>query len=284
MRFAIVALLVAAPAFADPKLEKIVTSNITGLASLADDDTLNFTASSIVIEPSGNVVDMSAKDGCVTGAVANSFYGCAQASISHAPGKVIMGVDAKTKIAWFQAAYDRTIEADNPDGGPSKPETAPMRVGGILVDDGGWEIATAMYVGLVSDKQLLAGTGGKIASGAPKLSGDKKLAGVVAGWFPSGFEAAAAKTGTLIASGTSKAEFASGAGATKLAKSFDKLKLGVTKVDAKLLAGGKVGWVVAEVAMPRKNGKGAVDMNLAVVVPDGAGGWRWVSFQYQFQN
>ena len=83
-------------------------------------------------------------------------------------------------------------------------------------------------------------------------------------------------------SGTSSAEFKTGDAATKLAASFDKLKLGATTVEAKLFANGAVGWVVADVTMPRKNGKGAVEMKLAVVVvPDGTS-WRWVSMQYQF--
>jgi hypothetical protein len=158
-----------------------------------------------------------------------------------------------------------------------------MRTGGILVKTGKqWQIVAQMYAQLVSDKELLAGTGGKPASGAPKLSGNTKLAGVVAGWFSSGFANAAAKSGPIIASGTSSAEMGTGAKATKLAASFDKLKLGATEIDATVLANGAIGWATAKVWMPRKNGKGAVEMRLAViVVPDGEG-WRWVSMQYQF--
>jgi hypothetical protein len=136
-------------------------------------------------------------------------------------------------------------------------------------------------VNTISDKKLLAGTSGTPASGAPKLTGDKKLAGVVAGWFSTGFAPNAAKKGMLIASGTSPTEVKSGAGATTLAKSWDKLKLGATAVDAQLLADGKVGWVTADVMLPRKNNKGAVSMKLAaIVVPDGDS-WRWVSLMYQ---
>jgi hypothetical protein len=57
----------------------------------------------------------------------------------------------------------------------------------------------------------------------------------------------------------------------------------VTAVDAKLLANGAIGWATATVMMPRKSGKGAVEMRVAVVaVPEG-GTWRWVSIQYQYE-
>ena len=103
--------------------------------------------------------------------------------------------------------------------------------------------------------------------------------GLVAGWFPSGFVGAAAKTGTLVASGTSPTEFKTAAAATQLAKSWDALKLGATKIEATSLAGGAIAWVKAEVRMPRKTK--AVSMTLfAILVPDGTS-WKWVSLQYQ---
>jgi hypothetical protein len=283
MRHALAAiiLLVSSTAVANPKaIEKTVKTSIVELAKLADNNALNFTSDALVLSPVGNKVDMASTDGCVSGAVANALYGCMQGSISHKPGAVISGTAGG--VGWFLAPFTATFEGDNPEGGPAKPDKTNMRMGGIVTGGGKtWTIAAAMYVATISDKELLKGTSGTPASGAPKLSGDKKLAGVVAGWFTSGFAPNAAKNKPLIASGTSPSEMKSGSGAVTLVKSWDKLKLGATTVDAQLLADGKIGWVTAEVKLPRKSGKGAVTMTLAaIVVPDGDS-WRWVSLLYQ---
>jgi hypothetical protein len=282
MRHALAAtiLLASSVALANPKaIEKSVKTSIVELGNLEDNTALNFTSDAIVLTAIGTKVDMASTDGCVTGSVANAFYGCMQGSVVHKPGTVVSG--SAGGVGWFLAPFTATIEADNPEGGPSTPDKRSMRMGGIVTGSGtSWKIAAAMYVATISDKEMLAGTSGTPASGAPKLSGDKKLAGLVAGWFTSGFAPNAAKKGTLMASGTSPTESKSGAGAVTLAKAWDKLKLGVTTVNATLLADGKIGWVTAEVKLPRKSGKGAVTMNLAaIVVPDGDS-WRWVSLMY----
>jgi hypothetical protein len=288
MRSLLVVCVLSSVAFADPKaVEAVVKKNIVGLGELKDDPELGLSEKAIVINHMGTTVNLSQKDGCVSGAVANSFYGCQQMGIVHKPGAITVGIDAAKGIAWFQAPFTAVYEMEDIEGtrgGKSTFEKQPMRTGGIVVKNGKkWEIVAQMYSQLVTDKELLAGTGGKPASGAPKLTGDAKLAGAVAGWFTSGFAGAAAKSGTLIASGTGTAEYKTGPAATQLATSFDKLKLGTTAVDAKVLANGAIGWATATVMMPRKNGKGAVEMRVAVIaVPDGES-WRWVSFQYQYE-
>jgi hypothetical protein len=269
--------VVCADASADSKaVEKLAKTSVTELAKLSDNTMLGFSDDALVISETGNPIDMKSSDGCVSGAVANAFYGCVQASIQHKVGTIAAGGDAT--LGWFQAPFTVIVTGDDPDGKPSKPDKSAMRMGGIVV---GSEIVAAVYVRPISDKDLLKGTGGTPATGSPKLTGDQKLAGSVASWFSTGFAPAAAKKGTLIASGTSAAEFKSGTAAVTLAKSWDKLKLGAISVDAKLLGGGKIGWVTADVTMPRKSGKGAVEMKLvAIVVPDGDS-WRWVSLMYQ---
>lgn len=274
--------LVASAARADAAaVEAVVRKNIVELGKLADDDELGFAADAIVISEMGSTIDLDEEDGCVTGAVANAHYGCMQSEITHEPGAIALGVDDARGIAWFQAPYIVTFTGEDDAGRPRSTKQG-MRVGGVLARRGAsWQIVAAMYVSPISDKALLADTGGTPAEGPPRLVGDAKLAGVVTGWFTSGFAPAAARTGTLIASGTSPREFKSGAAAAKLAKSWDKLRLGATRIEAQLLADGAIGWVRAEVMMPRKRGKGAIGMSLvAVVVRDGAG-WRWVSLQYQ---
>lgn len=277
-------LLASATAAANPKaVQATVKTSIVELGNLRDNDVLGFDSDAIVIDPAGLQIEMSSEDGCVSGAVANSFYGCNQASFTHKPGAISVGVDGG--IAWFQAPFTVEAESDDPDSGKPSRSTSPMRFGGIAVGTGAsWKIVAAMYTAPISDKELLKGTGGKPASGEPKLAGDKKLAGVVAGWFKTGFAPNAAKKGTLLASGTAPSEFKAGAAATKLAATWDKLELGATSVEAKLLAGGKIGWVTAQVTLPRKNGKGAVELKLAAIVVSDGDSWRWVSLQYQSPN
>lgn len=276
-------LLVVVPtAAANPKaVEAVVRKNIVELANLADNDVLGYGERAQVIDHMGSSVDMDSEEACLSGAVANAFYGCLQASVTHQPAKIIVGLDGERGVAWFQAPYTAIVTSDVEDD--AKPTKTAMRTGGIAIKHGKrWQIVAQMYSLLVSDKELLAGTDGKPATGAPTLRGDTKLAGVVAGWFASGFAPNVATTGTVVASGTSRSELKTGPGARKLAASFDELKIDATTVDAKLYAGGAIGWVIADVKMPRKSGKGAVEMKLAVVVVTEGKSWRWVSLQYQF--
>lgn len=278
------AVLVAssATASADGKaIEKIVKKNVVELATLADDDALEFTKDAIVVDSRGQLIALHPTEedqGCVEGAVANTFYGCAQASIKHKPGAVTSGVAGD--IGWFQSPFTASIEPDDPDG-KSKPEKLAMRIGGIAMKTGStWKIVAATYVAPIPDKALLAGTGGEMPKGI-SYRGNKKVGAVVAGWFKTGFAGAAARSGTLLASGTAPAEYKTGAAALGLAKGWDKLKLAPELVDTTVLAGGKVAYAVIRVMLPRKNGKGAVEMRLSIVlVPDGAD-WKWVSLMYQ---
>lgn len=285
MRHALVAaiLLVSTSSFANPKeIEKVAKSSITELASLHDNSALGFTSDAVVIGNDGSVIDMNAEDGCVTGSVANAFYGCFQGSVTHKPGTVAAG--SSGDVGWFQAPYTAIIEGDNPEGGPSKPEKRAVRLGGVVKKSGSsWQIVAAAYVDPISDKRLVAVLR-KPAAEKLSLSGQKKIAGLVAGWFTSGFAANAAPKSTLIASGTSPAEFKTGAGAITLAKSWDKLKLRPTKAGATMLADDKIAWVRVEVEMPRKGKTDVVGMTLFAVLvhgPDGPNDWRWVSLMYQ---
>ena len=270
-------------AYADPAVQALAKKNVVGLGNLADDPELGLADTAVVIDQMGQRIDLASEDGCVTGAVANDFYGCNQASHEHKPISVDVGADTAAGVGWFQVPFTVISTFDNFDTGKEEKSKSAMRTSGIAIREGkSWKIVAQLYALLVTDKELLAGTGGKPASGAPKLSGDQGLAKAVAGWFTTGFAPAAATKGNLIASGTSEKEHKTGAAATKLVASFDKLKLGATTIDAKLFAGGKIGWAIVDVMMPRKNGKGAVEMNLAVIaVPEG-GTWKWVSVQYQF--
>jgi hypothetical protein len=281
-RLAFAALLIAPLAHASPaEIAKAVTTNVVELGKLTDDDKLNLADGAIVVATRGQLVDLSQHDGCVSGAVANAHYGCNLASITHAPGKVTS--DVVGDVGWFVAPFTITAQSQDPDTGKDTKYKDAARAGGIAVRDGKrWKIAAIMYTTAVSDKQLLETSDGEPVTTAPKATGDAKLAQEVGSWFATGFAAKAAAKGTLLASGTAPNELKTGTGAVAMAKTWDALKLGAKTCDAKVLAGGKIGWVRCEVMMPRKKAKGAVAIQLAVVVvPDGSGGWRWVSMQYQ---
>lgn len=281
-RLALPALLVASLAHASPaEIAKAVTTNVVELGKLADDDKLNLADGAVVVSMRGEVVDLSQHEGCVSGAVANAHYGCVQASIAHAAGKVTS--DVAGDVGWFVAPFTVTSEYQDPETNKDIKRKETARAGGIVVRDGKrWKIAAIMYTSAVSDKQLLETSDGDPVTAAPKTTGDAKLAQEVGGWFATGFAPKAAAKGTLLASGTAPSELKTGAGAIAMAKTWDGLALGAKTCDAKVLAGGKIGWVRCTVMMPRKKAKGAVAIQLAVVViPDGAGGWRWVSMQYQ---
>lgn len=287
MRHALAAaiLLVSSTAFANPKaIEKTVKMSLTNLAKLADNDELGLRSDAIVLDTIGQRIDLASTEQCLSGSVANSFYGCVQASFEHKVGTVLSGTSGD--IGWFQVPFTSISTGEDPETNVVHTSKTAVRMGGIITASGKvWTIAAAIYVYPVSDKELFKNAFPVKAVTAPKLIGDKKVAGIVAGWFTSGFAPNAAKKGTLIASGTSASELKSGAAATKLVASWDKLKMYATEIDAKILEGGKVAWVFAKVKLPAKNKKDAAEMNLAaVLLPDGAGGWRWVSLQYQYET
>lgn len=271
--------LAAGMASADPKaVEKVVKSHLVELGKLSDDDKLSLAKDAIVINERGSQVDLSERDGCVSGAVANSFYGCVQADITHTPGKLTVGSDGT--IAWFQGPFTVTMNGEDPDGNAIKSKET-HRVAGVAIKDGkAWKIAAIIYVAPIPDKALFKSREQDIAT-TVKLDGDKKLGAAVSTWFQNGFAAAAAAKSPLIASGTAPAELKTAAAATKLVQTWDKLKIRASQIDSKLLAGGKVGWVTAETLLPKKNSKKAIPMKVAIiVVPDGDG-WRWLSIAYQ---
>jgi hypothetical protein len=272
-------LLVAAPAAADPKaITAAVKTNLTELGKLSDDDKLALANDPVVITERGTTVNMTERDGCVSGAVANSMYGCLQVDIKHLPGTVSAGSDGD--VGWFQAPFTAVMTGDDPDGNAINSKAA-KRIGGIAIKEGKtWKLAAVQYVETIPDKVLFKRIERDLPKGDPKLTGDQKLASTVAGWFKSGFAGNASTKTPLVASGTAPAEYKTGAAATKLATTWDKLKIVPASIDAKVLANGKIGWVTADVRLPRKSGKSVAMRVAIVVIPDGDG-WRWVSIMYQ---
>ena len=262
-------------------LQKLVRQNIVELGNLADDDALGLADDAIVINQMGSRIDLSEEAGCVEGAVANSFYGCNQSTITHKPGSIDVGLDMPKRFGWFQAPFT-VLSVGEDENGKEVRSREVLRTMGIALHDGKqWKIVAQMYTLPVPDAKLAAN--GKPAPATPKLTGDSKLGRTVASWFASGFKPhAGAAAVSLHVSGTSAKEQAWGAAALKLVATFDKLKIAPVAIDAKLLAGGKVGWVIADVVMPHRKSKKTVEMKLAIIAVPHGDGWRWVSLGYQY--
>ncbi len=255
-------------------------SHIVELGKLSDDDALSLTKDAIVINERGSQVDLSEHDGCVSGAVANSFYGCVQADIKHVPGKLTIGSDGD--IGWFQGPFTVAITGDDPDGNAIKTKET-HRVAGVAIKDGStWKIAAIMYVAPIPDSQLFKARERAVPTSA-NVAGQKKIAAVLTGWFPGKFAGFASKKTPLIASGTSQAEFKTAAAATKLVQSWDKLQIQASSIDVKVLPNNAYAWVTAETKLPFKKDKTkAVAMKMVMLIhDDGDGVWRWISIAYQ---
>lgn len=282
MRVVLCLVLLTSLAHADATaLQKLVRQNIIELGNLADDPALGLADDAIVIDQMGRRIDLSEEDGCVEGAVANRFYGCNQSTITHKPGSIDVGVDMPKGFGWFQAPFTVLSVGEDENGKPVKSREA-MRTMGIAQHDGkGWKIVAQLYTLPVPDAKLAAS--GKPAPATPKITGDAKLAKAVASWFASGFKPhAGAAAVSLHVSGTSAKEQAWGDAAMKLVGTFDKLKIAPVAIHAKLLANGKVGWVLVDVVMPRRKSKQTVEMKLAIVAVPHGDSWRWVSLGYQY--
>jgi len=274
-------LFLSTNAAADPKaIEKVVKSHLAELAKYSTDDKLSLVAKEpVVISPRGTLVDMDAKEGCIKGAVAQEVHGCADIKVTYKPGAVTSGTVGDA--GWFQVPYAATLKGVDPNGGKVNLKQN-NRASGIVVKEGGeWKIAAIQYVETVTDKNLLQQSGEDLWTRAADDTGDnKKVAAAFSGWFEGGLASHAAK-GTLIASGTSLAEYKTGAAALKLVQSWDKLKLKPLGGAARLYGDGKVALVTGLVHLPKKGTTKGIPMRLAAVLVDTGSGWQWISLAFQ---
>jgi hypothetical protein len=177
-------------------------------------------------------------------------------------------------FAWFYGTVDVTLAV------PRSPAKHVMqRVSGIAI---GGKLAAIMYASPLDDKELVTVAEQRkttLATAAPSLAGDLALGRLAADWFTGGHLARDRSTnGKVWASGTAPKELGAGAAAAKLVAGWDALHLGATKIDARMFAGGDVGFVAATVRMPV--GKVAAEMVLGAVVVKEAAGYRWVTLSF----
>jgi len=279
----LVLVVMAAPAVADTQADAnkavaaLVQKHVAGIAKLeADDDKLGLAKDAFGIVREGWKFDRKGCEDCsdrVGGQrVFDSLDGTATVKIT----KTLVG--SSGDVGWFHVTASSSFKYK---GGSAAKET--LRFSGLATKSGNaWTIAAIAYGEAVPDSALASRR-----RAVPRktktdvwIDGDKKVATLFAGWYAQGFASHAGAVETLVASGTAPAESAKGAAGLRLVKSWDKLELEVSAVNARLVAGGSAAWIDASVLLPRKGKKlPSVLQVSAVLVPDGAD-WRWVAIHY----
>lgn len=208
-------------------------------------------------------------------------------------GTLTVVVDEAAKSGWFHAPATMKFKEYVGEGITGWAAPRPLRISGIVVNDGGWKIVRAVYTSTITDKNLVESAAYEDpplspVTGAPKHVAEHALAKAADAWFANGggggFVKAASPNPKIVANGTSSTEFATGgAAALKVAKGWDKLALGAESIEAVTFGSGKIGLVIAKVRMPTKTGKKtlAVSMTLyAIAVDEGEAGWKWQSINW----
>lgn len=212
-----------------------------------------------------------------TGDVVRDLYsleGDPQSLFESALGKLDIVVDDARGFAWFHGGATFTRMGEGAMSADTK-----VRIHGIATKDAKWKIVAIGYTEGIDDELMLE-TAGKLKLAAPTTTvyeGDAATAKTFAGWFSTGLASQAGK-GNVIANGTAASEVGAGPAAIKLARAWDKLKLGVYKVSATTFANGEIAFVRAAVAWRAK--KILVPMVVSAVVVKEAGAWKWVSLNF----
>lgn len=263
-------------------IEQLLAQNVAALAKGDADDKLGLAKGAVLAVPGG--VELDPDMGIRT--IAQAYYAGVGGAMKHKLGKATLAIDDAKGIAYFQAPFNVAIRWLDESGGVGDSFKGIERIGGIAVRDGArWQLGAVMYSRhLDSDKKVIDRAENardtKFPDGEPTLRGDENLGAIVRGWFKTGFAAAAATTGTRIASGTGPTEFQTNTRAVKLAKQWDKLGLGVSSIEVTPLAGGAIAFVQASTVWPSKKRKVNVPMMLGMVIVPVGSGWRWVSMQF----
>ncbi|HEY1587328.1 MAG TPA: hypothetical protein VGH63_16645 [Polyangia bacterium] len=190
-------------------------------------------------------------------------------------GKVTVIVDGQR--AWFQAPC--AVELSS----PGKSEKLSVHVAGMAWKaDGsgmdhkvGWAISVLMFDDALSDAELMKMGNAKLSPAKPAPGSE--LGKEVVSWFDGGTLGKHAAAGDVIAGGTAPTELATNADAIAMAKTWDPLKMVVTKIDEET---DELGWVFADVLLPAGKGKGYVPLAVAVYAVKDGGVWKWKSLQW----
>jgi hypothetical protein len=191
-------------------------------------------------------------------------------------GAIASGVDTKRGFAWFQAPVEVDVMCTTAGFAPPTAHDK-LRASGILVrDKAKWRLVALALSRPFPDSELFKGATRSPAFDTPRLDDSAAAAGAKLWFAKGGFERGKARD--AVASGTDPDEYASGAGAARLAARWDQLGLRADSLEAIAFAGGAVALIRAGVPLPVK--KKAAPMTLyAIAILDGTV-WRWVSLQF----
>ncbi len=203
----------------------------------------------------------------------------------HAPSTVAVTLDTTRHAAWFQAvAEGRPIDRGDHESTAWSKRTLHMHVSGLALEqpDHSWKIAAIALDETMTDRAMIAQTKtpGYPGWGMPsdaEIVGEKDLANAIAGWFSSGKLAKSALAGTVYAAGSAPDELGAGDAATKLAKKWDEMKLGVARVSARILDGG---FGVAFVTVRWKYKEQVIGFDLTVVAVKEGDTWKWIVLDF----
>ena len=179
--------------------------------------------------------------------------------------KLAVTVDEPRGLAWFhaQAKFSRSANL--------------VRLHGIArKGTAGWQLVATSYTWSLADKFLIENATAVPAS-TVRLGGDAELTKVGLAWFQTASLAASSAV-KPVANGTGEREYATGAGAVKLAAKWDKLKLTPIAVDG--WSYGDYGVIRAKVALPIPKQKTAAVLVLTAIVVKEPTGWGWLSLNW----
>lgn len=193
--------------------------------------------------------------------------------------KLEVVVDDARGTAWFHGRATIELQVELNQAATS----TPIRINGIAIKGKPWTIVAASYSEEIADADMIERAGhispALAIPTAVVVRGDAGLAAAASGWF-SGLAGGASRTDKLVANGTARDEYQTGDRATKLAASWDKLKLGAYKIEARTFGNGGIGFVRAVVGLQVTRAKRIVPMVLAAIAVPIDGGWRWVSLNW----
>lgn len=209
------------------------------------------------------------------GKLVTELYGANAKKVAHKIDALHVVGDLDKKLAWFHGSFTATFVVDK------KPQTLPMRVSGIAVDEGeplGWKIQALMIARTMPDKELA--THAIEAARAPaKITGEGTVTKLVAGWFDGGSIAKdRSKNVAVEVNGTGAAELGNGAFALKLVQLWEAAKMWATEVEATSFANNEIAFVRVNVMLPVD--KLAAKLVLGVVLVKENNTWRWVTMSF----
>lgn len=265
-------LLCASGAHADIKadVEKLVQACVKAAAIDRSDDFEKTTAAArVIVLPNGK--------SSLDGKLASELYGTGAKKVTHKIDGLHVVVDAAKKLAWFHGAYTATFL-----GTDRKKHALPMRISGIVVDEGeplGWKIQAVMFARTISEDEL-ATRGIEAVRGAPKITGESSATKAVAAWFGEGGSIAGgrSKNVAIDVNGTSAAEIGNGPGALKLVGSWEAANMWATSIEATVYADNEIAFVRADMMLPA--GKLAARLVLGIVLVKENTVWRWVTMSF----